>query len=107
MWNWLINMVVSKFKDYVLANWKTTLIGALTWLFAHVIGPKFGIGDAVQQEILKLISDAIMPLALFAKDADKTGTTASALARSKPEPAEPPLTPIPYAPITDAQRPPG
>lgn len=73
--NWIMNFIVGKAKDYVLTNWKTTAIAAIGWLFAHVIAPKFGIGSEMQQTIMQMVTNFILPIGLVAKDADKSGTT--------------------------------
>jgi hypothetical protein len=67
MFNALFTWVIGKAKDYLLKNWKTTVIGLLGGLLVKYIP------DAETRTAV--LAGIVAALGLVAKDGDKSGTT--------------------------------
>jgi hypothetical protein len=80
IWKWALG----KFKDYVLRNWKTTLVGVISYLIVQV--------PALVPYKEKVLAAAVALMGLLAKDGDKTGTTATASQAMRAAPGPVPQT---------------
>jgi hypothetical protein len=67
VFNALFGWLIAKAKDYLLANWKTTVIGLLgSVLVKYIPDP---------ETRTAVLAGIVAALGIVAKDGDKTGTT--------------------------------
>lgn len=85
--DWLFKWMIEKAKDYVLRNWKTTVVGVIGAVLTQV--PSL----APYKETI--VAAVLAILGVVAKDGDKTGTTAST---AQPLNLGPPVGPPPLEP---------
>jgi hypothetical protein len=103
--DFIFSFIVTKFKDYVLRNWKTTLVGAVDFLVAHF-------ANLTPDQQMQLHAFALFLIGIIAKDGDKSGTetlprSAEVAAKAMKAEAEKAAAVLEYTPLNDDQRPQG
>jgi hypothetical protein len=83
IFNWLLDRV----KDYVLRNWKTTLVGVLGAVLSRYIP------NITEDQRAAILAAVVAGIGVFSKDGDKSGTTAQPRVE---------VQPLPSAPVPDA-----
>jgi hypothetical protein len=78
--NWLWSFVVDKIKDYLVKNWKTTIVGVVGAICLQI--------PALAPFKEQIVAFVVLLLGILAKDGDQTGTTAQPA--PAPAPVEPP-----------------
>jgi hypothetical protein len=66
IWNWLLG----KAKDYLLRNWKTTVVGVLGAILSRYIP------DITEEQRGAILAAVVALVAGLSKDGDTSGTTA-------------------------------
>jgi hypothetical protein len=89
IFNWLLDRV----KDYVIRNWKTTLIGVLGAVLSRYIP------DITEEQRQAILAAVVAGVGLFSKDGSTTGTTAQPRESVQPGSGEPVAAPVPDAVI--------
>lgn len=84
----IFNWLLEKAKDYILRNWKTTLIGILGAVLSRYIP------NITPDQQAAIIAAVVAALGIFSKDADKTGTTTQPRESVQPGPVYAPV-PLP------------
>lgn len=81
--NAIFNWLLSKAKDYVIKNWKTTLLGIVGAALTRYIPD-----PAAREAVLAAV---VAGIGLLAKDGDRTGTTAQPRESVQPGPVAAPV----------------
>jgi hypothetical protein len=83
MFDKIFGWVLGKAKDYLLRNWKTTLVGILGGVLTQYVKD-----PEARQAILAAV---IAGVGIFAKDGDKSGTTVQPRESVQPGPVSAPV----------------
>ena len=93
MFDKLFSWVLGKAKDYLLRNWKTTVVGLLGGVLVQYVKD-----EQARQAIMAAV---VAGLGLLAKDGDKSGTVAQPRESVQPGPVS---APVPAAEVAYPDR---